>query len=233
MEKPVLLIADSDPAFAGALKEALGGAYHVRCCQDGREALALLRQLRPEMMVLDLTLPELDGFAVLRGAAAEGLRLKVLATTPLSSEFIQTMAEELEIDYVMRKPCNIPAMTERIGEIYRRPKKNPPALSDILRDLGFPPTLKGTRCLPFAAQRFAQDPAQLLTKEFYPEIGKQIGENASGEQAEKWIRYAIGKAWDQGNKELWHHHFPQEIRPTNRAFFVWLVEVLEGNREYP
>lgn len=233
MEKPVLLIADGDPAFSAALAEALRETYAVRCCAEGREALTFLRQFQPEMVVLDLMLPELDGFSLLQAAGSEGLHLKVLATTPLSSAYIQSMAEELRIDYVMRKPCNIPAMAARIGEIYRRPRNKIPRLEDILRDLGFPPTLKGTRSLPFAAERFIQAPDQLLTKEFYPEIGRQMGEEASGDQVEKWIRYAIERAWDRGSKPLWHRHFPQQTRPTNRAFFLWLAEVLEGERVYP
>ena len=60
MDAMKLLIADGNEEFRRALAAELQGAYHVRCCGDGKEALSLLRSFVPDVLVLDLMLPELD-----------------------------------------------------------------------------------------------------------------------------------------------------------------------------
>lgn len=52
-----LLIADDNEDFRQALADALQGAYYVRTCRTGREALTLLHSYRPDVLVLNLLLP--------------------------------------------------------------------------------------------------------------------------------------------------------------------------------
>ena len=73
MDARKLLIADGNEEFRRALAAELQGAYHVRCCDDGKEALSLLRSFAPDVLVLDLMLPGLDGISLLQSAAASGL----------------------------------------------------------------------------------------------------------------------------------------------------------------
>lgn len=56
MDAMKLLIADGNEEFRRALAAELQGAYHVRCCGDGKEALSLLRSFVPDVLVLDLML---------------------------------------------------------------------------------------------------------------------------------------------------------------------------------
>lgn len=78
MDAMKLLIADGNEEFRRALAAELQGAYHVRCCGDGKEALSLLRSFVPDVLVLDLMLPELDGISLLQSAASAGLCPMVL-----------------------------------------------------------------------------------------------------------------------------------------------------------
>lgn len=228
MDTPLILIADSDPAFRQALEQALQGQYRVRCCGAGREALALLVQLCPELLVLDLMLPELDGFRILQASSEAGIRPKILATTLLSSRFLLETAETLSVDYLMRKPCDIPTVAMRVEELlHRAPEVD---LSKILQSLGFTERHLGCRCIPIAAPLAARNPGQSMTKELYPAVGKQCTPRASAEQVEKNIRSAISEAWERGNREAWLRYFPDGRRPTNRVFILKMAELLKGSR---
>jgi two-component system nitrate/nitrite response regulator NarL len=76
-----VLVADDHPVFREAVAEIV--ARHsalelVGQASDGREALARIIELRPDVLVLDLRMPELDGLAVLRAVARDGLATRVL-----------------------------------------------------------------------------------------------------------------------------------------------------------
>ncbi len=64
-----LLIADCSEDYRTALANALTDHYHVLCCRTGTEALDILRRENPDILVLDLMLPELDGLTLLERAA--------------------------------------------------------------------------------------------------------------------------------------------------------------------
>ena len=59
-----ILVVDDDPSIQGFLAEALTDeGYEVRTAANGREALAILREWRPDLILLDLMMPEMDGWA--------------------------------------------------------------------------------------------------------------------------------------------------------------------------
>ena len=115
MDAMKLLIADGNEEFRRALAAELQGAYHVRCCGDGKEALSLLRSFVPDVLVLDLMLPELDGISLLQSAASAGLCPMVLVTSRFYNDYILGALGELSVGYMMRKPCDIPATAARHG----------------------------------------------------------------------------------------------------------------------
>lgn len=119
MDAMKLLIADGNEEFRRALAAELQGAYHVRCCGDGKEALSLLRSFVPDVLVLDLMLPELDGISLLQSAASAGLCPMVLVTSRFYNDYILGALGELSVGYMMRKPCDIPATAARIGDLSR------------------------------------------------------------------------------------------------------------------
>ena len=61
MEMQKVLIADGSEEFRQALADALRGIYHIRTSREGNEALALVMDYEPDILVLDLMLPGLDG----------------------------------------------------------------------------------------------------------------------------------------------------------------------------
>jgi CheY-like chemotaxis protein len=76
-----LLVVDDQPELAGLLKTVLDEeGYTVTLCTDSRQALAMIAQVRPAALILDVLMPEVDGFAVLRQLrmTPEGQRLPVI-----------------------------------------------------------------------------------------------------------------------------------------------------------
>ena len=69
-----LLIADCNEDYRTALDNALKDQYHVLCCRTGTEAWELLHREHPDIFVLDLMLPELDGLTLLERCCADGIR---------------------------------------------------------------------------------------------------------------------------------------------------------------
>ena len=99
-----LLIADCSEEYQSALTAALQGSYHVLCCHTGTEAWILLHQEHPDIFVLDLMLPLLDGVTLLERARSEGIQPLILAVTPFFSPYIESCAQRLGIQYLIRKP---------------------------------------------------------------------------------------------------------------------------------
>ena len=81
MEKGRVLIAEGSEELALHLSEMLLGSYQVRCCSDGHEAQKLLSQFQPDVLVLDVMLPGVDGLTLLQRALEQGIRTRVLLTT--------------------------------------------------------------------------------------------------------------------------------------------------------
>lgn len=232
MTPPLILIADSSPEFRQALSQALEGRFRMRASGNGREALDLLRQLQPDMLVLDLMLPELDGLSLLETALREGLSPSVLAVTPLLSGYILESLQALNVDYLLTKPCLIDTACARLEDMARHlHSRFPPAeirahIGSLLKSLSFSIRQEGWRCLVSAVALSAQRPGLALTKELYPDAGRLCCPPVSPELMEKRIRYSIQTAWDNGDQRLWRTLFPRNTAPTNAEFITRLAEEL-------
>jgi DNA-binding response OmpR family regulator len=120
MPKTVLVIED-DKALARALArrlEAHGHAVHV--AYDGREGLRLTRAEPPDLVLLDIIMPEQDGIEVLTKMAASGRRSKVVAMSsggPYRGLDLLDLALALGADATLRKPFDLGAMAQMVAEL--------------------------------------------------------------------------------------------------------------------
>ena len=233
-----LLIAEGTEAFRLALAENLKELYNVRVCQEGNEALEMICSFHPDLLVLDLMLPGLDGISILQRAAQMGVEPVVLATTGLFTEFIAAGASRMNISYMMVKPCDVGAATARLLELtegLEAPSLTQPDLrtevSNLLLTLGVPTNLRGYSYLRDAILAEIRQPGQQMTKALYPDVGKPYG--ASGVQVERSIRDAVGKAWLRRNDAQWAQYFPvdaggQIAKPSNAVFICTLAHHVAG-----
>lgn len=236
-----LLIADGTEAFRLALAENLKERYVVRVCQEGQETLEMLISFRPDLMVLDLLLPGLDGLTVLQRSAAAGVEPVTLATTGYFNDYISEAISRLNVGYVMVKPCEVQAAVARLLDLSERMKEQPVALPDdrtmvtnMLLNMGFATKLRGYNYLRESILQELREPDQQVTKTLYPDVGKLYG--ATGIQVERAIRTAIEKAWSQRNDELWRRYFPGNEaggvpKPTNGAFICALADHIRNSRD--
>lgn len=237
-----LLIADGTEAFRLALAENLRETYQVRVCQEGRETLEALCGFQPELLVLDLMLPGLDGLTILQQAAEAGVAPVVLATTGLLTDYIAEAAVKAGISYLMVKPCDVQAAASRLLELTERmeePCLTRPDLrtevSNLLLTLGIPTNLRGYCYLRDAILAEIRQPGQQLTKALYPDVGRPYG--ASGSQVERSIRDAVGKAWLRRSDAQWGQYFPMDAqgqipKPSNAVFITTLADFISGRRDY-
>ena len=236
MDRTKLLIADGTEDFCKELAQALQGDYDVQVAQEGHEALSMLQSFLPNILILDIMLPGLDGISLLQKAADLGIRPSVLATTRMLSSYMSHTLERMGVGYVMVKPCDAGAVAARVEDLAQSKETvlftspNPRILiSNILRDLGIPTKLKGYGYLRDAIETYSKDPSQSITKELYSTVGERY--NASVTQVERGIRTAIECAWARSDMRSWQRYFvvtewDEEERPTNGTFVSGLAEYL-------
>ena len=236
METMTLLIADSSEEFRNSLIKALQGNYRIQCCRTGKEALELLRRETPDLLIMDLMLPELDGLTLLQTLSDSGIRPTVLATTRLVNDYVISATTKLGVEYLMIKPCDIRAIVNRVRDLSSqkpRPKLSAPDsrthISNLLVSLGINTKLRGYNYLREAILLMLANPMQSITKELYPGIARQFVCTPS--QVERSIRNAIQQAWDRRNDNIWLQVFPCDEtgsvpRPSNATFISHLADRL-------
>lgn len=226
-----LLIADCNEEYRTALSAALNNHYHVLCCRNGSEALTLLHQEHPDIFVLDLMLPELDGLTLLERVSANGIRPMVLAASPILSDYVVGCAQRLGIEYLVRKPCSIEAIASRVQDLSCRLKapaaKTDPVsyVTNLLLALNISPKHNGFAYLREAILLMAKDPSQSVTKMLYPGVAHIC--KCNKENVERSIRTALDKAWEKRDEAQWQKFFPNASqRPSNAVFISRLTEAL-------
>lgn len=235
MERPKLLIADGNDDTPDVLTQLLQDKYEIRCCESGKDALALLRSFRPDLLVLDLMLTELDGISLLQTAAASGLKPNVLVLSSLYNPYVLGLLNRLDIQYAMRKPCDLDATVERIADLIHQTSPHAsvadlrPRILSLLHALHFSVKHDGYTYLQEAIVKMAQNPGQSITKELYPAVAAIC--SCSAGQVERSIRTAIAAAWKATDPQQWIRIFdldPRTVpkRPTNSEFIVSSLEVL-------
>jgi len=236
MEQRRLLIADPSEEFRNSLADAMAGAFQVRLCGDGRQAQTLLRDFRPDILVLDLMLPGYDGISLLQWALERDFHPMVLATTRFFGDYVLETLERMNVGYVMVKPCDLSAVVRRVGDLSARIQPRPDVRPDprnqtsgLLLSLGVPTKLRGYSYLREAILLMMADSSMSITKELYPEVAKICG--CAPAHVERSIRSAVAAAWEHRNESVWRVYFaPDEngqiLRPSNGAFISRLAESL-------
>jgi DNA-binding response OmpR family regulator len=115
-----ILVVDDEPTLRETLAEALDAdGFSVVTAADGREALLKFRELRPDLLVLDLMLPELSGIEVCRIIRQES-GVPILMLTAKSAELDKVVGLELGADDYVTKPFSLRELTARIRALLRR-----------------------------------------------------------------------------------------------------------------
>ncbi len=128
-----ILVVDDDPDIVEAVTMILESkGYEVIGAQDGIEGLAKLRAEEPSLMILDLLMPKMDGFAVCKELQdprwSKYRRIPILILTSVREEASRRRYEletglELDVDDYLEKPISANTLLERVGKLLKKKQK--------------------------------------------------------------------------------------------------------------
>lgn len=135
MRMTTILLVDDEDAITGNLAPLLQRAgFEVAIASDGEQALARLPAIRPDLVVLDVLLPGIDGRAVLRQLRRERRQVPVILLTQVGEAGERTMALEEGADDYLNKPFDPYELVARIRAVLRRGAGQPgTSLRDVQR----------------------------------------------------------------------------------------------------
>ncbi|SEB13012.1 two-component system, response regulator, stage 0 sporulation protein A [Thalassobacillus cyri] len=223
--------------------EVVGTSY------NGKECLEMLKETTPDVLVLDIIMPHMDGLAVLSQMKQLELKKKpsVIMLTAFGQEEVTKKAVDLGASYFMLKPFDLDSLTDQIRQIHgsndpiskaigtsaksgQKPDLNT-SITHIIHEIGVPAHIKGYMYLREAISMVYNDIELLgsITKVLYPDIAKKYQTTAS--RVERAIRHAIEVAWNRGNVESISSLFGYTIsntkaKPTNSEFIAMVADRL-------
>jgi len=118
--KRVLVVEDQRDLASLLAHNLKQEGLDVRTVEDGREALPAVRSWRPDLVILDLMLPGLDGFEVLRGIRGNGHEIPVLILSARGEEQDKIRGFRLDADQYVTKPFSLVELLERVHALLRR-----------------------------------------------------------------------------------------------------------------
>lgn len=223
--------------------------------KNGEEACGIIKDNKPDVMVLDLIMPGMDGLSVMetvRGDDSFRKAPRFIILTAVGSERITEDAFNLGAEYYMMKPFDKERVLGRIkyaGNYIRQKKSEDPAenaaarapvksietlVTEMIHEIGIPAHIKGYHYLRDAILMAIDDMDVLnaITKILYPEIAKKYHTTSS--RVERAIRHAIEVAWSRGRLETIDNLFGYTInngkgKPTNSEFIAMIADTIRLN----
>ena len=122
----ILLVEDNGDLAEGIEYNLKLEGYDVRIADNGRTAIQLGQTWNPDLVLLDLMLPEVDGYQVLRSLRSAGARMPVIILSARGEEADKIRGFRLDADQYVTKPFSIVELIERIGALLRRSAQAPP-----------------------------------------------------------------------------------------------------------
>jgi DNA-binding response OmpR family regulator len=204
-----ILIVDDEPTLRETLAEALDAdGFRVLTAADGREALSRFREHQPDLVVLDLMLPELSGIEVCRIIRAES-GVPIVMLTAKTSELDKVVGLELGADDYVTKPFSLRELTARIRALLRRTEQLAEAPTPLVElgaltvDLAGHRLLRDGELVPLKPKVFEllayllRHPGQVLSREQLLEHVwgyDYAGETRTVDVHVHWLRAAIEPA---------------------------------------
>ena len=247
MDKIKLMVVDDNKEFCKLVRDYVqiqDDIEFVGAAFDGISALEIIKSKKPDVILLDNVMPELDGLGVLnhlKNFPAEE-RPKVITVTACPTNEFMNNAYKLGVNYAMSRKIDINDMLDRCRMVVR----NTPAkatyttitaedmerkVTEMIHEVGVPAHIKGYSYLRVAIMMVMED-GQLIesiTKLLYPTVAKKF--NTSSSRVERAIRHAIEVAWNRGDTDTLNNIFGFTInqakgKPTNSEFIAMISDKL-------
>ncbi|RKL68783.1 sporulation transcription factor Spo0A [Salipaludibacillus neizhouensis] len=254
MEKVKVCVADDNRELVNLLEDFIQSQEDmdvVGTAYNGQECLELVEEAQPDVLILDIIMPHLDGLAVLEKLNDRQLekRPNIIMLTAFGQEDVTKKAVELGAAYYVLKPFDMDTLMNKIRDVsgqgtpytrnsmaneYKRenkPMNLDASITSIIHEIGVPAHIKGYMYLREAITMVYKDIELLgsITKVLYPEIAKHFNTTAS--RVERAIRHAIEVAWSRGNIDSISKMFGYTVsvskaKPTNSEFIAMVADKL-------
>ncbi|MBO5891141.1 MAG: sporulation transcription factor Spo0A [Oscillospiraceae bacterium] len=241
-----IIIADNSEVFCNGLVQSLKKYDMVEvvgAAHDGEQTVRMVKQLKPDMLVLDLLLPKLDGIGVLKEIYNMEKRPIVVATSGFITDYVASSVACLGARYLMLKPCDITSLSELIegcwneNDLQKRPRESTATrienlATDVLHDIGVPAHIKGYYYLREAVIITVEDMDVInaLSKVLYPQVARIYQTTPS--RVERAIRHATEIAWDRRDQTALDRFFgttvnKREDKPTVAEFLSAIADDIQ------
>lgn len=263
MGKIKVLIADDNLRSAGLMEETLKKDKDIEVigkAEDGMDALEQIRTKEPDVVLLDLIMPKLDGLGVMEHVKKDVSLKKnpaFIVITGIGQEVVTESAFELGASYYMLKPFDYQLVISRIKQLrgvssHRRAEGSGAArggnaflernlesdVTNVIHEIGVPAHIKGYHYLRDAIMMSVNDAEMLnsITKQLYPTIAKRHKTTPS--RVERAIRHAIEVAWSRGKMDTIDALFGYTIhggkgKPTNSEFVALIADKIRLEYKMP
>jgi len=257
--KITVLIADDNKDFCDIIGQYLTKQDDIEVvgiANDGVEGLDLILKKQPDVVVLDIIMPRLDGLGVLEKLNESELEKvpKIIILSAVGQDKITQKAIALGADYYIVKPFDLEIFVRRIRELSMLDyididsQKSVPAtqnsahppekdrgleadVTNIIHEIGVPAHIKGYQYLRESIIMVVNNMDLLsgITKELYPGIASKF--NTTPSRVERAIRHAIEVAWSRGRVDTINRLFGYTVhdekgKPTNGEFIAMVADKL-------
>ena len=237
-----VFLADASEEMRLLLKQSIentGEFTVVGTAGDGLEAALQIEKTRPTLLVMDIMLPGLDGFGLLRRLQSGKEPMpRIIVVSAFCGERTIAEAMELGVSYFLPKPCSADSLLEHMRHACKDNSTSPtlPLLESrvtaVIHEIGVPAHIKGYQYLREAIMIAVNDMDVInaVTKVLYPEVAKRFSTTPS--RVERAIRHAIEVAWDRGDLETLQKYFGYTVnstkgKPTNSEFIAMIADRLQ------
>ncbi|MGC8228428.1 sporulation transcription factor Spo0A [Pseudobacillus badius] len=255
MTKIKVAIVDDNRDLVKMLEEYISSQEDMEVtgsANNGQDCLEMLPDAKPDVLILDIIMPHVDGLAVLERMRELDLETfpNVIMLTAFGQEDVTKKAVELGASYFMLKPFDMESLFSHIRQVsgkensmmrrssqetLKQPAKKTvnldASITSIIHEIGVPAHIKGYMYLREAISMVYNDIELLgsITKVLYPDIAKKYNTTAS--RVERAIRHAIEVAWSRGNIDSISSLFGYTVsmtkaKPTNSEFIAMVADKL-------
>lgn len=254
-----VVIADDNLEFAEILKNFLNEKGDVEVqgiAPDGEKAINLILEKKPDVALLDIIMPRLDGIGVLErlNLLEKNLRTSIIMLSAIGQDSITQRSLMLGAEYYMVKPFDLELLYKRIKEVKQGMIETPnkeikrksnikaqfenvsketleSSITEIIHEVGVPAHIKGYQYIREAIILAVNDMEVInsVTKQLYPTLARKFKTTPS--RVERAIRHAIEVAWARGEMDVNNKVFGNTIsatkgKPTNSEFIAMIADKL-------
>ncbi len=255
-----VLIVDDNKDFCEIISEYLGRQPDIEVigiANDGNEALDIIFNSKPNVVILDIIMPQIDGLGVLERVMSSSMDSppKIIMLSAIGQDKITQRAISMGADYYVVKPFDMEILVKRIKEIatgnneydgvydkpievpliqHQIPNRSPieSEITEILHEVGVPAHIKGFHYLREGIVMVYNNMELMggITKDIYPGIAVKF--NTTGSRVERAIRHAIEVGWNRGRVDTINKLFGYTVhddkgKPTNGEFIAMIADKLK------